>query len=353
MTTATNSNVIIPSRSFFERGTTYIVAEMACAHDGEIERAKRIIDAAALSEADAIQFQIFTIRNLISPLSPNLEQARKLEIPSGAWPSLFSHARSLNLDVWVTVFDEASLTIACECGADVIKIHSSDLSNPDLLEQAAHSGRPLALAVGGSLPEEIERSVGFLRESGAREILLMHGFQAYPTKPQDSHLRFIQTLKNTYGCPIGYQDHTDGGSALAATLPLAAIGFGAVVLEKHLTDDRARKGTDYESSLGPVEFTHFVELVKIIDAAVGDGLVRPLSIAELEYRKRMKKSALVNCLVKKGEIITHEKLVYMRSGAGVSPWDAQSIIGSIAARDLGAYTPLSPDDVVMQNYLEE
>jgi len=337
----------------FGNGKTYVVAEMACAHDGHLDRARSIINAAAQSKADAVQFQIFTVSNLISPLSPSFEQSMKLEIPSGAWPMLFDHVRSLNLDIWATIFDEASLSIACECGADVIKIHSSDLSNPGLLKQAAFVGRPLALSVGGSLPEEIDRAVNFLRKNGACEILLIHGFQAFPTKPYDSHLRFIQTLKSTYGCPVGYQDHTDGGSPLATALPLAAIGFGAVVLEKHLTDDRSRKGIDYESSLGPDEFAHFVELVRTIDEAAGDGSVRPLSVAELEYRRRMKKSAVLASSVKKGDLITKEKLRFMRSGTGISPWDAQTIIGGVAVHDMEAYTSLLTGDVSLQSLRKE
>lgn len=335
---------------FFKRYATYVVAEMACAHDGVVKRAIQIIDAASQSKADAIQFQIFTIRNLMSPLSPDFGRAQKLEIPAEAWSILFSHARSHGLDVWATVFDEASLSIARECAADVIKIHSSDLSNPELLDLAAQTGKPIALAIGGSLPEELERALGFLRGRGVRDILLMHGYQAFPTPTRDSHLRFIQTLANEYGYPVGYQDHTDGSSLLAMILPLAAIGFGAVVLEKHITDDRTRKGTDYESSLGPAEFSQFVELVRAIDEASGDGKKRLLTPAEIEYRKRMKKSAHINCDIGKGEIITREKLSYLRGGVGVSPWEANDLVGHTAARDLSPFTPLSAEDVVWRDW---
>ena len=329
--------ITIAGKEIGDGAAPYIVAEIACAHEGDPDRARALIDCAAAAGADAVQLQVFFVRNLISPRSPHFEAATSLEIPEDAWPGLIEHARGTGLHVWANVFDNQTLGIALAGGVRALKLHSSDLENPILLEAVAGAGQPLSLAAGGATLDEIGRSVDFLRGHGADDIILMHGFQAFPTKPEDAHLRFIGALRERFGCLVGYQDHTDGATPLAFTLPLAAVGFGACVLEKHITDDRSRRGTDYEAALGPADFKRFVEMARALYDAIGDGEERRLSEAERGYRERMKKHIVAARDIAAGETIVPDMLAFLRGVDGLSPWQVSTLVGRVARNRIEAF----------------
>ena len=334
------STIRVGKAAIGEGAPTYVVAEMACAHEADVERAKRLVDVAAGAKADAIQLQIFSADRLASPLIDNHRVLKKLEVPTGRWPEILSHAKRTGLHVWVNVFDEEALQVAIEAGVDGLKLHSSDLSNPRMLDAVAKAGKPVSLAVGGSTLDEIAAAIDRMRQGGAEELLLMHGYQGYPTLPEDGRLRYIGTLKRVFGCPVGYQDHTDGGSDLATILALVAIGAGACVLEKHFIDDRSLKGTDHHSSLDPGPFARFVQLVREVDVALGDGTVRPLSEGEAKYRKALKKSLVAACEIRHNEVVGEEMLVCLRSEAGLSPMRLAEVVGRKAKRDIGRFEPI-------------
>jgi len=325
---------------------TYVIAEMACAHDGNPDLAYKLIDIAATAHPDAIQLQIFSVDRLVSPLLPSFNASKKLEIPLNEWPNIISHSKQQGLQVWANIFDEDTLEIAAGQDVDGLKLHSSDLSNHRMLDAVGSAGKPVNLAVGGSTLDEIAQAVFRLRERGTKELILMHGYQGYPTHLSDARLGFIKTLMRLFGCPVGYQDHTDGSSELAIFLPLVAIGAGACVLEKHFTDDRFRKGTDYESALGPEDFTRFVRLVRATDITIGEESIRPMSEAEFKYRHTMKKTIVAACPIRKGEKITDDMLAFMRAEPGLTPWDTESLIGKLAAKDILIFATIRPDDLI-------
>ena len=327
-------------------GGTRVVAEMACAHEGGVERALAIAGAAADSGADAIQLQLFQAEQLVSRRLPAFEQAKQLELSPESWRAVFAEARSRGLECWANVFDEASLALAVESGASVLKLHSTDLSNPRMLDAVGASGRPLSVAVGGSTLNEIDSALERLRGRGAEQLVLMHGFQAYPTSPADSHLRFLATLRRVFDLPVGYQDHTDGGSLLAFVLPSIAIGLGAAVIEKHITDDRSRRGIDHEASLGPEDFSRFVASMRGSDESLGLARYRTPAGAEAAYRERMKKCVVAARGLPEGHILTESDLVFVRSSpGGVSPARADELVGGRLRRAVDAHENLMPADV--------
>ncbi len=230
-----------------------IIAEMACAHEDNPDSAYRLVEIGSEAKQDAIQLQIFSVNNLVSPLTSNYGESKKLEISFLDWSGIIKSVQKSNIQVWANVFDESALEFALSESVDVIKLHSSDLSNPRMLDAVGDAGKPISIDIGGSTMDEIAQAISRLSKRGVNEIELIHGYQGYPMKIADARLGKIRSIKQLFGYPVGYQDHTDGGSDLAYILPIVAIGAGAQHIEKHITDDRTRIGIDYEAALDPEE----------------------------------------------------------------------------------------------------
>lgn len=314
----------------FELGHPYVVAEMACAHDGSVERALSITQAA--SKADALQIQLFQAEELVVP--QEVQNVRDLELSHESWKKVAQKARAADLDLWATVFDEEAIGLAVELDADALKIHSTDISNPFLLQSCAESNLPLSLSVGASTVSEIASAVRTLEDNGASDLVLTHGFQDFPTAPKDARLGFISTLDRLFPYPVGYQDHTDGGSDLAYTLPLAASGLGARVVEKHITDDRSREGTDYISALGPEGFAKFIEKVDTVNGAFSGKRPDDFSEAEGQYRQSMKRRIVAGTEIPTGTTITEDLITLLRADEGIKVNRLDVVLGRESRRSL-------------------
>ena len=321
----------------------YIVAEMACAHEGKAELAHKLVDIAADAKSDAIQLQIVSVKDVVAPYHHIYDVGIKLEISKEEWKSIILHAKDRDLDVWVNAFDINSLRFADMPEVDVVKLHSADLSNPGMLELAANMDKPMSLSTGGSTIDEISHAVSFLRNAGVQELLLMHGYQAYPTKTSESYIGFIKTLSKLFRCPVGYQDHTEGGTDLSFILPITAASLGAVLLEKHITIDRSLKGVDHESALNPDEFKRFVELTREMHSALGYGELVPLSEDMIKYRHSFKKSIVASCPIKKGELINKEMVSFLRADVGYPPTEIHKVVGNQAACDIEQFATLKQE----------
>lgn len=329
------------SESGCEFGRPYVVAEMACAHDGSVERACKIAQAA--SKADALQIQLFHAEKLVVPQEvPNL---RELQLSPESWEEVTQEARAADLDLWATVFDEKAIERALELDADVLKIHSTDLSNPFLLQACVETELPLSLSVGGAYVSEIASTVRTLERHGVSRLILTHGFQDFPTAPEDARLGFISTLDRLFPYPVGYQDHTEGGSDFAYTLPLSAISLGARVIEKHITDNRSREGTDYISALGPEEFAQFVVKVNALNGAFSGQRPDALSEAEEEYRQSMKRRIVAETEIPTGATVTKEHITLLRADTGIKANRLDFVLGRKSQRSL------EPGDVITEDQL--
>ncbi len=317
---------------------TRIIAEMACAHEGNIDQVRKLIDIAAESGADIVQFQVFDTNKVFSPYYFNFELMQKLEIKPEEWRLAFKHAQQYDMEIWSTIFDEGSLELSLESGANVIKLHSTDISNMALLEKVGKTGLPVSLSAGGSTLNEISNAVQCVRNAGCERLILMHGYQDYPTDPLESRLRYMQTLKRMFACEIGYMDHTDGGEELAMILPLIAVGAGVDYIEKHYTDDRSLKGIDYESSVDPADLKKLVNLIRTADKALGNGSFVEMSEGEKRYRTNMKKVVVAARDIQPGEVISGDDIAFMRGeGTGLSPAEANLVIGKQAKEPLARY----------------
>lgn len=352
-------NVKVGNKTIGDGYPTFIIAEMAYSHDGSIDKAKKIIKAAADANADAICLHITSMEDYMVPqygsgkgrvsagkeTKPIYEYLNSINLNEDAWKTLFPYAKKLNLLICAMCNDIPSVAIASKLEADACVISPASLAEEDFVKGVAGRGNPVFLRIGGALLVEVEQAISWIKEGGNEDIMLIHGFQSYPTKLEEMHLNFIQTLKQMFLLPVGFADHTDGGSELALVVPLAALPFGANVIEKHLTHDRSQKGEDFESALDPNDFKRFVQNLREIEKAFGSPSVRPLSKEELNYRQVVRKRTVANRNIRKGEMITRKMIAFKRSDEGVFPDECDRLIGRVATKDMKKNEPLTWDKV--------
>jgi sialic acid synthase SpsE len=324
---------------------TLVIAEMASTHEGKTDLAHRLVDAAAEAGAEAVQLQLYVAEHLVSPDRWDFPMTKEYEIAQDDWPGIIAHAQEAGMLVWANVFDKPSLGTALRAGADVLKLHCSDTSNPVMLDAVARTGKPVSLSLGGTTPDEAAQALFRVREGGADDVILMHGFQAFPTATEDSRLGYLRTLRQMFGCVVGYQDHTDGGDEMALVLPLVAIALGASILEKHYTLNRADEGPDYQSALDPDVLARFIERVKETDRALGTGHIAPFSDPEQAYRERMKKHLVAARRIEAGEVLAPDMVSLMRVDGGLLASAFEQALGCVARRHLEAYEPINLADI--------
>lgn len=341
------NTVRLGSKRVGEGRPVYVIAEMACSHDGRPDKALRLVEAARGTGADAVQLQFFFAEHLVTPdhsIRPVLES---IQFDPGRWREIFAAARETGLDVLACCFDVPSAELALELGADGIKLNSSDLSNPDLLGLVAASKTPFTMGTGASTVEEVAVALARAEACGAEDVVLMHGVQNFPTRLDDAHIRRVRLLWEVFPYPVGYADHTDADLEFAPWADLLALGAGACVLEKHYTLDRSEKGVDHEAALEPDEFARYVRRIRTAESALGPERFKPLSESDRTYRRFQKKSVVAARDIRSGEILTRDMVAFLRTGGdpGVAPADAASLLGRRAGRDLARYEPVLRADV--------
>lgn len=327
---------------------TYIIAEMACSHEGDPVLAGKIIDAAVVAGADAVQFQIWKAEDMVVPSHPDMALLEKIELSAEQWTDLAGQARKKNpqMEVIACVYERGIVDFCESIGVDAYKLHTSDLSNPYLVKHVAATGKRIDLSVGASTIEEIRTAIQWIRETSESEIWMMYGYQNFPTPTDAIHLDYMMQLRNLFQVPIGYQDHTGGDLDGAFWLPATAVGMGIDVLEKHITHDRSKKGVDYQAALNPDEFVRFVRMVREIEAAKGSAVPRPFSDEELKYRKYSKKSLVAAHDLPVGLVVTEKDVVFTRAAElGLPPDQAERLIGKKTRHKISAFTLISEDDV--------
>lgn len=327
---------------------TYIIAEMACSHEGDPELAKKIIDSTAVAKADAVQLQIWSLDDMMAPQRPEYEPLKKIELERDEWSGLVAYTRKKypKMQIYVCVYEHHSVDFIKSLDIDGFKLNSSDLSNPYVLKKVAATGLPINLSIGASTLGEIQTAIEKIRATSNSRITLMYGYQNFPTRPDDVHLNYMMKLRELFELPIGYQDHCDAETESAFWLPAAAVGMGVDVLEKHITHDRSFKGIDHESALNPDEFVRFVKMVRILESAKGSSVPRPFSDDEIKYREFQKKSIVAERDLPAGTELTEKDLIFMRAESlGLSPDKLQTILGKTTKCDIPAFKPLSEGDV--------
>lgn len=334
-----NREITIGQKRIANGRSPYIIAEMACAHNGDEAQAMELTRISAEAGADAVQLQFFVPEHTVTPTHEVFDVLGRIALDKAAWKRVYDYGRSLGLDVWVCTYDVPSVAWTAEFGADGIKLNSADLSNPDVLRAVGESGIPFSLGTGASTPMEIERGLATLYDAGARNAILMHGVQNFPTKRDNLNVSRVQLLQRLFpGLPVGYADHTDGEDPFGKVVDLLAVGMGASVLEKHITLSRADKGIDYQAALEPDEFKAYVERMRMGHEAWGQPTIQPLTADDLRYRKFQKKSIVAAHDLPAGHVLTRSDVSFLRNEEpGVAPIEWDSFIGRATTEAIGQF----------------
>ncbi len=300
------------------------IAEVANAHEGSVDRAIKIAKIASKAGADAVKFQIYFGPDLLTNDHPRYEHFCNQSFDEKEWKKIIKESKKYNKEIIADVFGLKALKVAILNKVDGVKIHSSDLSNIPLIEECAKANLPIYLATGGSTLIEIKNAVSCLKNLNFnQEINLMHGYQAYPTKISNNDLLRISELKKIFGDSVtyGFMDHTDGSNSHAIYLPATAIALGCTVIEKHITDDRSKKGIDYYSSLEKDEFKKFVAFCDDVEKYLGKkDFIR--SKDEEIYRANVKKVFVASKNISKNTLLNKTNLEMLRSpNIGISDYE--------------------------------
>ena len=289
----------------------FIIGEVASAHEGNYKQAIKICRSAFAAGADAVKFQIFKSRLLVSTRNPLFQKFQKLEISQYNWKKVIKKFKKNFLIA--EVFDFNSLKFADSLKAfKIYKLPSTCLMEKDMLLHLKKLNQPVILAAGGAKLNEIKYALKYLKFN-REKIVIMSGFQNFPTKIENSNLGQIRLLKEKFKTNIGYADHTDSNDIFFShTIPLMAYSLGANIIEKHITLNRKKRGTDYHSSLNPDEFKVFVDRIKVSTKILSDNNWR-LTKPEINYRKFNKKFAVYKQNVSKGAKIKLSDIEFKRT----------------------------------------
>jgi N-acetylneuraminate synthase len=325
---------------------TIIIAEAGVNHNGSLDLAMQLIDAAADSGADYVKFQTFKTNQLVTcsaemanyqkkiidDSQTQAEMLRKLELPQDVFLTLANHAKARKIGFLSTPFDIDSAKMLSNIGLDFIKISSGDLTNTPFLRELSKFETPIILSTGMATLGEVERAVCVLEACGIpmERIAILHCTTEYPAPICDVNLLAIKTLKNAFPkATIGYSDHTDG-----IDISIGAVVLGAQIIEKHFTLDRGMIGPDHQASLEPQELINLVSSIRRIEQAMGDGRKRP-SKSEIANIRIARKSIVASRPISKGEIFTIENISVKRPGDGISPERWDEVVGGVALKDYG------------------
>jgi N,N'-diacetyllegionaminate synthase len=320
---------------------TFIIAEAGVNHNGDMEIAKRMIDAAISFDADAIKFQTFHADKVVvryaekakyqiettDSSESQFDMLKKLELSEDQHRELISSCQTKGIKFLSTAFDLGSIDLLESLNVPIHKIPSGEITNLPYLIKIAQTGKPVILSTGMSTMEEVKTTVEILRQNGSGEITVLHCNTEYPTPYEDVNLNAMLAMQKELDIKVGYSDHTPG-----IEVPIAAVAMGAVVIEKHFTLDKNMEGPDHKASLEPDEFAVMVKAIRNIEKALGASEKKP-SLSEIKNMIIARKSIVAQRNIRTGEKYTENNLTIKRPGNGISPMKWFEVLGTTAVKD--------------------
>lgn len=303
-----------------------IIAEIANAHQGSPNVAIKIAQKAINSGADAIKFQMYTADDLLVSSHKRYQHFKEQSFSKNDWEHIFSSIDISKTRIYLDIFGFESFFISQNFEVAGYKLHFSDLGNEPLIKLLAETGKDILIGSGGATIKEISNAMEIIENIGDNKITLLHGFQAYPTKIEDTNLERLKYFKNYFGnrIRVGLSDHISGDNIFSKVLPMIALPYGIDLVEKHVTINREKKGVDYYSSLEMQDFKHFINLFRESEKAIGK--LNAYSDDEIEYRKTVKKKWFCNKDLDKGVIIREQDLVMKRDDTDLKSLKFSEII---------------------------
>ena len=321
----------------------FIIAEAGVNHNGSIELAKKLIDVASESGADAVKFQTFKAEKLVSKNAQKadyqkqttdtkesqFDMIKKLELDMDTHKELMAYCKTKNIMFLSTPFDHDSIELLNDLGLEIFKIPSGEITNLPYLRHIGKLNKKAILSTGMADIGEIEDALDILILAGTKKenITVLHANTMYPTPMEDVNLKAMVTIGNSFGIAFGYSDHT-----LGIEVDIAAVALGACCIEKHFTLDCTMEGPDHKASLEPDELKAMVKAIRNIELALGSSVKKP-SKSEIPNMQIARKSIVAKIGIKKGEILSEENIAIKRPGSGINPMRWDEIVGTVATKD--------------------
>ena len=336
------SVVEIAGRSVGSGFPCFVIAEAGVNHNGSLDLAFQLVDAAAKAGADAVKFQTFSADRLVTRDAPKAEyqkqhtsadesqyeMLKKLELSGSDHRALLAFCQSRGILFLSTPFDEESADFLDKLGVAAFKVSSGDLTCHPLLAHLATKGRPVILSTGMSDMQEVEDAVTCIKRTHPVPLALLHCVSCYPAPADECNLRVMRTMEERFALPVGFSDHTEGDA-----IAFAAVALGASIVEKHITLDRNLPGPDHAASIEPADFTACVQGIRAIESALGDGEKRARP-SELNARAVARKSLVAVRFIAAGSAIRAEDVRWSRPGTGLAPSALARLVGRRAACDI-------------------
>lgn len=329
----------------------YVIAEAGVNHNGELARALALVDIAADAGANAVKFQTFSADTLVAESAPQFpytagrdegalsqfEMLRRLELPREWHEPLRLWCQERQIQFLSTPFHESDADWLRHFGVPAFKIPSGEVTNLPFVRHIAGMGLPVIASTGMATIDEVAAMVEAIRETGNTQYALLQCVSDYPARPSDVNLRAMATMREAFGCPVGFSDHT-----LGIEISLAAVALGAVVIEKHFTSDRTLPGPDHRASLEPDELVALVRGIRNVEASLGTGVKEPAE-SELETRACVRKSLVAALDLPGGVILTAEMIDIRRPGGGLPPDALSQVVGRTLASPLARGAVIAPE----------
>jgi N,N'-diacetyllegionaminate synthase len=328
---------------FSDNESVYIIAEAGVNHNGRIEIAKKMIDAAAECNVDAIKFQSFIPEKLATRDAPvaeyqqeidgmkgsQLELLRSLFLSHDNFKKIIDYCSGKGITFISSAFDCESAAFLDELGLKIFKIPSGEITNLPLLRMTGSFGHEILLSTGMATLKEVKDALSVLIKAGTpkEKITVLHCTTAYPSPFPDLNLNAISIMKKKLGVHVGYSDHSIG-----IEVPVAAVALGAKVIEKHFTLNRNMQGPDHKASIEPDELQEMVKYIRNIERALGDGIKKPTS-SELRNIRVVRKSIVARKNINKGDKFSECNLAIKRPGTGLSPMEWDHVLGKKAKKN--------------------
>lgn len=321
----------------------FIIAEAGVNHNGSLEIAKQLIDAAVESGVDAIKFQTFSAKDLVRKdaqkadyqkettfsTESQLDMLSKLALSKDDFKEIYDYCGKKGIEFLSSGFDIKMIEYLDELGVSIFKIPSGEITNLPYLRKIGSLGKPIVMSSGMADMDEVKRALDVLIDAGTSKnmITILHCNTQYPTPFEDVNLSAMVKIRETLGVAVGYSDHTIG-----TEIPILATLLGATTIEKHFTLDKNMEGPDHKASLDPEELRSMVDSIRIVRMSLGDG-IKKASPSEILNKEYIRKSIVASKNIKKGELFCDGNITTKRPADGLDPMNWDQIIGAIAAKD--------------------
>ena len=328
--------------------SVYIIAEAGVNHNGRLDLALKLCDAAKEAGVDAVKFQTWKTEKIVTKSAAKaayqeentgcdqsqFEMLKELELSYSDFEKINDYCKKIGVQFLSTPDEEESLDFLCSMNLPFVKIGSGEVTNIPYLRVIGSKHQKIVISTGMSTLADVEKAYNTLMESGAKEVAMLHCTTNYPCPYEEVNLKAMQTMKAAFKCQVGYSDHTMG-----IEVPIAAVAMGAEIIEKHFTLDRTMDGPDHQASLEPQELKQMVKSIRNIEQSMGDGIKRP-NASEQKNAEVVLKRIIAKEPIKKGDILSENNLTLLRSSDGIPAkfWDL--VVNRLARRDYQIDEPI-------------